>query len=303
MSKKVRFFKRYSHILNLLSRKRLNVSELVNAVSDKFDDYGSYSSRTLSRDIADIKEIFGFDIIFDRSRGYYVINQEYLNEDDVEKQKLLEAFQFFELANIASQYNDILLFEPRKFLGFELIAVILEAIKNLNVICFDYHKFGDASTKSRIVKPLALREHNSRWYLVAQEVDDTSKIYKNFGLDRIFNISYLDDKFEYPVDFNVKTYFENVFGLGEGLSNKIETVQLLFSPVSARYIETLPLHISQTEISRTAAGVLFEYKLVVNQELVREIVKTGSGVKVIKPISLRNEVIKVLKQSIEQYDI
>lgn len=302
MSKKVRFFQRYSYIINLLSRKRVNVNELVSEIENNFKDYNSYSSRTLSRDINDIKDIFGFDIIFNRAKGYYEINKEYLNAEDIDKQKLLEAFQFFELANIARQYNDILLFEPRKFLGFELIADILEAINNLKIITFEYKKFGDDSIKARAVKPLALREHNSRWYLIAEEVDSKEKIRKNFGLDRISNIKVTDMSFIYPSDFNIKTYFENIYGLGEGISNKIETVQLLFSPVSARYIETLPLHISQTEIKRGDEGVLFEYKLFTNQELVREIIKIGSGVKVIKPLSLKNEVIKVLKETLSQYD-
>jgi predicted DNA-binding transcriptional regulator YafY len=303
MSKKVRFFQRYSFIINLLSRRKLNVSELVHEISANFQDYNSYSSRTLSRDINDIKEIFGFDINFNRSLGVYEINREYMLDEDIEKQKLLEAFQFFELANIAREYNDILLFEPRKFLGFELIAVILEAIKAFKIITFEYKKFGDQSVSSRKVQPLGLREHNSRWYLIAEEVDTTEKIRKNFGLDRISDIKVTNETFKYPKDFNVKTNFENIYGLGEGLSNKIETVHLLFSPISARYIESLPLHISQTQINQDSTGVLFEYKIFTNQELVREIVKLGAGVKVIKPLSLKQEVIKVLKDTLLQYDI
>lgn len=302
MSKKVRFFQRYSYIINLLSRKRLNVNELVNEIVDNFQDYNSYSSRTLSRDITDIKEIFGFDIVFNRSLGYYEIDRNNLNDDDVDKQKLLEALQFFELANMARQYNDIILFEQRQFIGFELIAVILDAIKNLKIISFEYEKFDSSAVKSRIVKPLALREHNSRWYLIAEEVDDVNCIRKNFGLDRIHNINVSESDFIYPKDFNIKLHFENVYGLGEGLSNKIETVQLLFNPVSARYIESLPLHASQQEISRSEVGVVFEYELFTNQELVREIVKIGSGVKVVKPTMLKNEVKKFLNESLKQYE-
>lgn len=302
MSNKVRFFQRYSYIINLLSRKRVNVQGLVNEICNNFQDSETYSSRTLSRDLNDIKEIFGFDITFNRGEGYYEIKKEDLNKDDIEKQKLLEAFQFFELASIARQYNDILLFEQRKFIGFELITIILEAIKNLNIILFEYKKFDGSLSTTRKVRPLGLREHNSRWYLVAEEVNANTTIRKNFGLDRIFDIQITDEQFIYPSDFNIKSYFENIYGLGEGITNKLETVHLLFNPISARYIESLPLHISQKEIKRNDEGVLFEYKLFVNHELVREIIKIGSGVKVLKPSSLKKEVINSLKESLTQYD-
>jgi len=302
MSKKVRFFQRYSYIVNLLSRKKLNVAELVEEISTNFQDFNSYSSRTLSRDLNDIKEIFGFDIVFNRSTGYYEINNEYITNQDIDKQKLLEAFRFFELANFAQQYNDILLFEPRKFSGFEHIAIILEAIKNLKIITFDYKKFTDQTVTHRNVMPLALHEHNSRWYLVAEEIDNDTGVRKNFGLDRIHNLQVTDAEYKFPDNFNIKTHFAHVFGLGDGSSNQVQTVQLLFNNVAAQYIQTLPLHISQTEIQRNTNGVLFQYELVINQELVREIVKYGAGVQVINPEYLKNEVIKTLKDALNQYN-
>lgn len=298
---KDRFFKRYHYIINTIKRKRINASNLAQDILENMDDLHSYSTRTLSRDIREIQSIFGIDILFDRKSGNYIIKNDEVLDEDMEKQKMLEAFQFVELAKIAKDYNDIILFEQRKLVGFEFIPTILEAIKNLNLITFEYVKFDDLSNTKRIVKPLALREHNSRWYLMAEEWNSKEKIIKTFGLDRIQDLEILNDSFIYPDNFNVKNHFQNIFGVGVGLSNTIEKIQLEFDLVSAKYVETLPIHHSQKEIKRTANSVVYQFELFINQELVREIIKIGKGVKVLIPNSLKQEVIRTLNETLNHY--
>lgn len=298
---KDRFFKRYSYIINTVKRKRINREQLSSDILKHFDELGHYSTRTLSRDLNDIKSIFGIEIIFNRKHGYYEIYDDEILDEDIEKQKQLEAFQYVEIANMAREYNDILLFEQRKPVGMEYIPLILEAIKNVNIVSFNYLKFTIARTTNRRVKPLALREHNSRWYLVAEELNANTNVRKTFGLDRISNFETSSEHFAYPTDFDVKKHFEHFFGVSEELSTKIETIWLKFDSVSAKYIETLPLHASQKEIERTDYYVVFEYKLYINQELIREIIKIGSGVTVLKPRTLKNDVIKKLKEILNLY--
>ncbi|UYW00552.1 WYL domain-containing protein [Flavobacterium agricola] len=305
MSNKIRFFQRYFFIIDLLNRRKLNVQELVDQIAENFKDYSSsYSSRTLSRDLSDIKEIFGFEISFNRSGKYYEIEKGFHDDEDQKKHKLLESLQLFQLASNHNQYKDILVFEQRKFEGFHYIADILTAIRDSKIITFNYQKFNEEVSSTRTVRPLAIREHNSRWYMVAEEVADAEKTRKSFGLDRIIGpIVCTDATFEYPTDFDIKTHLDHVFGLGDGSSQNIEKVQLLFNPITAKYIKTLPLHKSQQEIVNTKYkdGVLMEYQLVINRELVHEIVKLGAEVKVIQPTSLKNKVKEVLQNALKQY--
>lgn len=299
---KDRFFKRYHYIINTIKRKRINAVDLTKDILEHMDDLESYSTRTLSRDIKEIQSIFGIEICFDRKANHYIVKSDDVLDDDVEKQKLLEAFQFVELASMAKDYSDILLFEQRKLVGFEFIPVILEAIKNLKILSFNYFKFDTQTHSQRVVKPLALREHNSRWYLMAEEVNHETSIIKTFGLDRILNLEITNQPFIYPNNFSVKNHFEHIYGVGVGLSDQIETVELKFDTVSAKYAETLPIHASQLKIKQDKNYVIYQYKLFINHELVREIIKIGKGVEVLKPISLKQQVIKTLKDTLTIYN-
>jgi predicted DNA-binding transcriptional regulator YafY len=63
----------------------------------------------------------------------------------------------------------------------------------------------------------------------------------------------------------------------------------------------LPLHSSQKFISETDKTVTYEYYLVDNFELRQHILKYGSLVKVLEPLSLANQIKKELKIAYEAY--
>jgi predicted DNA-binding transcriptional regulator YafY len=61
------------------------------------------------------------------------------------------------------------------------------------------------------------------------------------------------------------------------------------------------LHHSQKKTSKTKDGILYEYKLIPNYELVQAILRLGDQVKVIEPIHLKQEIKELLLQSLNAY--
>ena len=71
-----------------IKRYHLTVEKVANAIFPSFDDIKSYlhdqgfeiSQRTLQRDIEQVRNEFGVEIIYDRSRnGYYIDKEDSLN--------------------------------------------------------------------------------------------------------------------------------------------------------------------------------------------------------------------------------
>jgi predicted DNA-binding transcriptional regulator YafY len=68
-----------------------------------------------------------------------------------------------------------------------------------------------------------------------------------------------------------------------------------------KFFRTLPLHHSQEEIETTDAYSVFQYYLVPTFELTKEILSNGPYVEVLRPQSLREEIMDKVKKIGEKY--
>ena len=66
-----------------------------------------------------------------------------------------------------------------------------------------------------------------------------------------------------------------------------ETVEIKVSPDHRKYIETLPLHHSQTLVDDKVDYVIFQYLLHPTHDFIQELFTHGENIEVIKPKSLR----------------
>jgi predicted DNA-binding transcriptional regulator YafY len=78
-------------------------------------------------------------------------------------------------------------------------------------------------------------------------------------------------------------------------------VHLAFTPLLAKYVETLPLHWTQKEISKEKDWVIFEYYLIPNFELEQKILSFGTEVKVVKSTKLKNRMRDILQNCLKYY--
>lgn len=85
-----------------------------------------FSQRTLNRDINEIREIFGVDILHSsKEKGYYLENDDYNRPNFIE---MLETFEVLKLSQFQNEVNKVVLFEQKQSKGTEYLKPIIYAI-------------------------------------------------------------------------------------------------------------------------------------------------------------------------------
>ena len=256
----------------------------------------SISKRTFQRDLEDIRVTFNFDIQFDFSnKVYYLENEEHTDTND----RILEAFDTFNALNVTERISDFIHFEKRKPKGTDNLNGLIHAIKNKVEITYNYIKYWDEEFTKRTVDPLALKEFNNRWYLIAKDHKD--KTIKTFALDRLSELSISNKKCLERITFNVEEHFKFCFGIISPNDLEPEKVVLSIDSHQGKYIKSLPFHESQRVISDTEDTLIVELKICITHDFIMELLSHGNCLKVIEPQSLIDEMKYNLKSAFEQY--
>jgi proteasome accessory factor B len=283
MSKLI-YFKRYLYVIDRLRSRPCSFIELQEHVmhkleQDDIDTTFEYAIRTFERDKKDIETLFGIVIQYNRKDKTYAID-----EDEIEDQsitRMIDAFSIHHALQEGNKLSPSVFLEKRKSLGTEHIYGIIHAIQNLYLLEFTHRKHWEDCSTQREVKPIAIKESQQRWYLVAlDKKDDTVK---TFGLDRITDLKITDTKFK-PISYNVEKEFKHA--LGVETYAPAEKVVLEFSNKQGNYIKTFPLHESQRIVEETNDTVLLEIYIHTTNDIIMELLKYGRNVKVVAPKSL-----------------
>ncbi|HZL10636.1 MAG TPA: WYL domain-containing protein [Prolixibacteraceae bacterium] len=290
---------RYSLIIKKLRKHPSNFKEISAylALESEIESYNfSVSKRTFQRDLEDIRSLYNIDIQYDFSRKVYFIDLDDQPEVNV---RILEAFETFNALNISDRLSNHIHFENRRPAGTENLYGLLHAIKNRLQIKFTYHKFWDEDSSERIAEPYALKEFNSRWYILAKERN--GDIVKSFGLDRLTNLEITRTTFKFPNEYNIEESYRYCFGIISPNGEEPQEIILSFDPVQGKYIKSLPLHTTQQILVDNAKELQIKLTLFVTYDLIKELLSYGEYVKVIQPASLIDEIRKTHKRAYKQY--
>ena len=298
MSKLI-YFKRYLYVIERLRSQPCSFNELQEHVMHKLEKYDidktfEYAIRTFDRDKKDISTLFGINIQYNRKDKTYIIDEEEIEDQTVTR--LIDAFSIHHALQEGNKLSPSVFLEKRKSLGTELIHGIIHAIQNLYVLKFTHQKHWEDFSTQREVKPIAVKESQQRWYLVA--LDKKDETIKTFGLDRISDLKVTDTKFK-PFAFNVEKEFRNAFGVLR--DSPAEKVTLQFSKMQGEYIKTFPLHESQLITAETEDFITFEFYIHLTHDFIMELLKFANNVKVIAPESLIATMKKRIKQLEDLY--
>ena len=248
--------------------------------------------RTFHEQRKGIKEMFGVEIVCDRSHGnvYYVKNPEVLDKQKVAKW-LLHKYSIPQgFATFNSMRDRVLLEEIP--LGTTFLNPIIEAMQKNVELQIDYQRYESEQEGENLqefhVQPYALKVFNRRWYLLGyiKEKHDLRTI----ALDRILDLKILSTSFELPEDFDARKYFANVIGIFVNNDLPVTKVMIRAYGTQAEYLRSTPLHKSQTEgRSKYREFAEFTYRLCITPELICQLLAMGDTVEVLEPQKLREE--------------
>lgn len=290
--------KRYSLIIEKIrNTKYPSLKDIEKTIRD-FDEH--VSGRTIQRDIEQIRNMGDIIIEYDYLHKGYFIEED---SASINKIRFLQAqavnVNFLNFMKENPKLSDAaIIMQEDAINGVEYIDKILLAIRQCRIIEFTYKQFEVERVKQFSIQPYALKEYQNRWYLVG--VLPGLSVFTKFGLDRVQALQLSTQRFTKNKAINVREHFSKMIGISSN-NEQCEIVQLLFKKQQAKYIETLPLHFSQKAILADEFGVIFEYFLIINNELKQRILSYGDNVKVVQPKWLATEHKKILKNVLKQY--
>ena len=259
--------------------------------------------RTFHEHRKGIKEMFGVEIVCDRSRGnvYYVKNPEVLDEQRLSKWLLRKYSIPQDFATFNGMKDRIMLEEIP--LGTAFLDAIIEAMKQNVELRVDYQRYENKQEEhlqTFQIQPYALRVFNRRWYLLGYLKEQ--KGLRTIALDRILDLKVLPNSFKLPEDFDVRKYFADVVGIYVDKDKTITKVKIRAYGIQADYLRSTPLHKSQSE-GRSKHGEFaeFTYRLCITPELVSQLLAMGEKVEVLEPKELREEMKKRINSMSNYY--
>lgn len=246
-----------------------------------------------------ILDLFGIVIECERKGGYkyYIENTEVLEQGEMRKW-LLETYGTAEtLSDILSLHDRILTEEIPS--SHKFLSVILEAMKSNRMIEIEHMSFGKTEPTVSEVEPYAVKMSGQRWYLLARNVKiDKILLY---SLDRTHSVDIEPNTFSLPKDFNAKDYFSEYYGIYVDDKVPLQRIVLRADKWHKYYMRTLPLHPSQIEINTTDNYADFELTLRPTYGFYMKLLSFGNMVEVLEPESVRTELIKWIKNTMDVY--
>lgn len=307
----------------LQSGRWYTAKEIAKSIED-----GSYSSRTIQRDIEYMRDTLNAPIESD-SRGYHYTEKNFfiksipLTEGEALSvailNPLLEQYRntplenqlrsvFQKITNClpdritvdTSFLNPRITFIPDRIENIkpELFTTIFEAIKKGGSISFDYRPLQKSSFMERTIDPYHAVCQRGNWYVIGKCHDKGDVRIFSFG--RMKNAVMTTEKFSIPKDFKTSDYFDSEMGVWLSDKTPLE-VELLFDKEIATYATNRIWHSSQILEEREDGSVYLKFKTTQKKELLRFILGQGHTVKVLGPEELVEEVKEELQRTEKMY--
>jgi len=199
-------------------------------------------------------------------------------------------------------YSKHIIFEQVPYYqGAELVGFFLEAIQENRVVQLEYESYVEPGLRTRRFHPYVLKERENRWYVIGR-LPEFNNALVTYALDRVVhndNLLLLEEKFQRDAGLNLEEHFRYTYGMTVK-NEPIQIVRLQFTALQAKYFKSKPFFPYQTEEDNEQRFIIC-MQIIPNWEFVHKILSLGSGVKVLSPKSLAEEVKQELRLSLEQY--
>jgi len=194
-----------------------------------------------------------------------------------------------------------------------LIAGLFSAISNKQVLELSYRRFQDTEPLRIKVYPYRIKQYNDRWFLICRHPE--YKEFSNFPLDRIESFDILYNEEYIPVDSaEIDEFFDDIIGVTNIAENEVQDILFAVDPIRLPYIETKPLHWSQSKPSQEEQEELHDkYKTIPpdwvfvrisckeNKELITTLYAYGADLIILEPADIQEKIVNKTYESIEHY--
>ena len=325
MDNRVKF---YSWLIGLLDRKHLTFEEITNEWRDANanQDEDELDKRTFHRYRENIQSQFGITVECDKSDGYrYYLKRDPIVNDDV-TEWMLSSLRLASLGDMLKFHNKVMLDTPPY--NTEYLDDILAAIDKQYLLKFKYVS-GFGAESDIVLQPAFVRYFKQRWYVIgvkseerrvknsSAEVDgdadlnaevDEKKFVRCLPFDRISFLKLICEKHPLPAKMKKfltpENYYEDCFGIYRMEDVPVEQIRIRAFYPEYNYIEEVPLHESQQKVKESKDGMYREYTLTVrpSRDFLQELLWHGRNIILLKPESLRQEMIGILKDMTKSYE-
>ena len=287
-------FKHHVWIVNTLRQGgRMTMADLNERwVNDKMTDGNPLPRSSFNKYRTDILYMFGLRIECDKQYRYYISNPDNLHSDRLSQWMLSTLTTGLTLSSSTTIRDSIILENVPA--GYEFLPVILQAIRETRTIEMGYQKFGfEPYTKP--VDPYAVKLFHQRWYMLA----DNRERMSIYALDRMLSASLTEEHFERPADFSPGAYFAEYFGvIIDG--TPMEHVVLRAYGKMASLLRTLPLHLSQRELTGGDGYTDFAIDIRPTVDFISELLSKIDGIDILEPDSLKARIRGIMEAAIER---
>lgn len=287
-------------------------------LSDKyFRRFGqAYSRRTFNNHRIAVEEIFGIDIDCDRRTNSYFIpfSGDALDNDD-SIGWLINTFTVNNLLSLGKERLSGRVSVEEIPSGQKYLTAIMQAMEDGKELEIVYGKYSSSSLETLHIQPLAVKEHEKRWYLVAfcheravtsygtKAGNEDMSAWRVYGLDRISSLQMTDAIFKMPKDFDVDGIFSQSYGIYfPKAGQRPVTIRFKVTDEEARYLRDLPIHRSQEDEGEAdGSGRIFRIRVIPNRNLIMEFCRHTGRLEVLEPESVRQDVREELEKAYKQY--
>jgi len=230
------------------------------------------------------------------------------------------------LGDMLKYHNKVMLDTPPY--NTEYLDDVLAAIDKQYLLKFKYVS-GFGAESDIVLAPAFVRYYKQRWYVVgvkseerrvknsnamvegkanSNAVTDEKRLVRCLPFDRISFLKVICEK--HPQSKEMKKfltperYYEDCYGIYRMEEVPVENIRIRAFYPEYNYIEEVPLHESQQKVKESKDGMYREYTLTVrpSRDFLQELLWHGRNIIVLKPESLRQKMLSILKDMMESYE-
>ena len=247
-----------------------------------------YGERNFHRHRDTIFELFGIEIVCNRTTKMYSLANLGDGENNGVRAWLIDTFAVNNMVNLAGDMQNRIFFE-RTSTGARFLSTIVSAMKEERMLLVTYKRFEHQESHVFRLIPYCLKMFKQRWYLVGKPDDHPEeRAPRVYALDRVQAMSATNTPGKMPKNFDPTRFFENQFGVDRRITTA-EHITIKVAAAAANYIRTLPIHETQCETERNEAYSTFTYNVAPTYDFVQELRKHGAYLEVLAPDHLREE--------------